>query len=192
MSREDAVYSYEDRIRAVELYVSSGFSPKAVFNALGFPSKNSVKTWYREYLEELHGDDRHDRYRRRETYTPEQKRAAVESYIENGKSRARTVRELGYPGTDTLAKWIDEIAPDTLVRRQGRVAFSLEEKQDAVAALFSREESAETVVASVGVTRAVLYNGPDKRGRRPARRQGCPGGGDQVPQRADPPAQDGT
>ena len=151
MSREDAVYSYEDRIRAVELYVSSGFSPKAVSNALGFPSKNSVKTWYREYLEELHGGDRHDRHRRREAYTPEQKRAAVESYIENGKSRARTLRELGYPGTDTLATWIDEIAPDALVRRQGRVAFSLEEKQDAVAALFFREESAETVAASIRV-----------------------------------------
>lgn len=116
------MYSYEDRIRAVESCVSSGFSPKAVSNALGFPSKNSVKTWYREYLEELHGGDRHDRHRRRETYTPEQKRAAVESYIENGKGRARTVRELGYPGTDTRA---------------------------------------ETVAASIGVTRAALYKWSD-------------------------------
>jgi len=85
------------------------------------------------------------------TYTPEQKRAAVESYIGNGKSRARTLRELGHPGTDTLAEWIDGIGPDALVRRQGRVAFSLEEKQDAVAALFFREESAETVAASIRV-----------------------------------------
>lgn len=91
------MYSYEDLIKAVELYVQSGFSPKAVFSALGYPSKNSVKTWCREYLEELGGGDRHDCYRRRERYTLEQKRAAVEYYIENGKSRARTVRELGIP-----------------------------------------------------------------------------------------------
>ena len=151
------MYSYEDRIKAVELYVQSGFSPKAVFNALGYPSKNSVKTWYREYLEEVDGGDRHDCYRRRERYTLEQKRAAVEYYIEHGKSRAGTVRELGYPGSDTLADWIAEIAPDEITRRRGRVRFSMDEKQEAVTALCLRRDSAETVAAAVGVTRAVLY-----------------------------------
>lgn len=100
--------------RQSSLYVQSGFSSKAVFNALGYPSKNSVKTWYREYLEELDSGDRHDCYRRRERY--KQKRAAVEYYIEHGKSRAGAVRELGYPGSDTLADWMAEIAGGTLER----------------------------------------------------------------------------
>jgi putative transposase len=151
------VYSYEDRIKAVELYLQSGFSPKAVFNALGYPSKNSVKTWHREYLEELDGGDRHDRYRRKERYTPEQKQVAVEYYLEHGRSRAWTIRELGYPGADALARWIAEIAPDETRQRRGRARFSVQEKQRAVTALCFRQESAEKVAAAVGVTRAVLY-----------------------------------
>ena len=155
------VYSYEDRMKAVEVYIRCGFSPKAVFHALGCPSKNSVKTWYREYIEELDGDDRHDRYRRKEKYAPEQKRAAVEYYLKHGQNRARTVRELGYPGSDMLAKWIGEIAPDTLIRRRGRVRFSLQEKQDAVMALCFRQGSAEKVAGTVGATRSALYKWGD-------------------------------
>lgn len=151
------MYSYEERIKAVESYVKSGFSPKAVFNALGYPSKNSVKTWYLEYLEELDGGSRHDRYRRVARYTLEQRRTAVDYYNEHGKSRAETVKELGYPAAGTLAKWILEIAPNTAIRRRGRVRFSLEEKQDAVMALCLRRESAENVAVAFGVTREALY-----------------------------------
>ena len=49
------MYSYGKRMRAVEIYVKSGFSPRVVYNALGYPSKNSVKKWHREYLEEQRG-----------------------------------------------------------------------------------------------------------------------------------------
>ncbi|MGV8083489.1 MAG: IS3 family transposase [Coriobacteriia bacterium] len=151
------MHSYEDRIKAVELYIQSGFSPKAVFNALGYPCKNSLRRWYREYLDELAGGERHDRYRRKEKYTCEQKQTAVQYYLEHGRSRAKTVRDLGYPCAMTLAEWIAEIAPDTLVRRRGGGRFSREEKQDAVIALSFRQDSAQKVADAVGVTRAVLY-----------------------------------
>lgn len=82
------MYSYEERMRAVELYMKSGFSPRVVYNALGYLSKNSVKRWYREHLDELEGKGRHDRYRRKEKYTPEQKQNAVDHYLEHGRSRA--------------------------------------------------------------------------------------------------------
>ena len=116
-----------------------------------------MKTWYREYLEELDGGDRHDRYQRKQRYTPEQKQTAVEYHREHRCSRAMTIRELGYPSADTLAKWIAEIAPGETPQRRGRVRFSLVEKQEAVSALCFRQESAEKVAAAVGVTRAVLY-----------------------------------
>ena len=45
-------------------------------------------------------------------YSEEQALAAVEYYLEHGKSLARTMKKLGYPkGSDTLRGWIDELAP---------------------------------------------------------------------------------
>ena len=43
------MYSYEDKIRAVELYVKLGKRMKATIRHLGFPTKNALKGWYREY-----------------------------------------------------------------------------------------------------------------------------------------------
>ena len=43
------MYSYEERIRAVELYVEFGKRAAATIRCLGYPSKNALKAWYREY-----------------------------------------------------------------------------------------------------------------------------------------------
>ena len=40
-------------------------------------------------------------------YTEEQKKAAIQAYIANGKNAAKTVRELGYPTIPGLIKWYD-------------------------------------------------------------------------------------
>ncbi len=37
------MYSYEDRIRAVALYIELGKRPKATIRQLGYPSKNALK-----------------------------------------------------------------------------------------------------------------------------------------------------
>lgn len=43
------MYSYEDRIRAVELYIRLGKRLKATIRQLGYPTKNALKSWHREY-----------------------------------------------------------------------------------------------------------------------------------------------
>ena len=43
------MYSYEDRIRAVKLYIKLGKRLKATIRQLGYPTKNSLIGWYREY-----------------------------------------------------------------------------------------------------------------------------------------------
>ena len=43
------MYSYEDRIRAVELYIKLGKPVRATMRQLGDPTKNALKGWYREY-----------------------------------------------------------------------------------------------------------------------------------------------
>ena len=47
------MYSYEDRIRAVELYIKLGKRVRPTIRQLGYPTKNSLKDWYREYQQRL-------------------------------------------------------------------------------------------------------------------------------------------
>ena len=39
------MYSYEDRKRAVELYIEYGLSAAAVINELGYPNRHSLANW---------------------------------------------------------------------------------------------------------------------------------------------------
>ncbi|PNQ88262.1 hypothetical protein CCU68_33320 [Pseudomonas gingeri NCPPB 3146 = LMG 5327] len=43
------MYSYEDRIRAVKLYIKLGKRTGATIHQLGYPTKNSLKSWHEEY-----------------------------------------------------------------------------------------------------------------------------------------------
>jgi transposase-like protein len=43
------MYSYEDRIRAVELYIKLGKRTGAAIRQLGDPTKNFLKSWHEEY-----------------------------------------------------------------------------------------------------------------------------------------------
>ena len=47
------MYSYEDRIRAVELYIKPGKRVRLTIRQLGYPTKNSLKGWYNEYQQKL-------------------------------------------------------------------------------------------------------------------------------------------
>jgi putative transposase len=42
------MYSYEDRIRAIRLYVKLGKRTAATIQQLGYPTKNAVKSSHRE------------------------------------------------------------------------------------------------------------------------------------------------
>ncbi len=43
------MYSYEDRVRAVELYLKLGKRVKTTIRQLGYPTKNSLKAWCEEF-----------------------------------------------------------------------------------------------------------------------------------------------
>jgi transposase-like protein len=43
------MYSYEERIRAVELYIKLGKRLRATIRQLGYLTKNSLIGWNREY-----------------------------------------------------------------------------------------------------------------------------------------------
>lgn len=43
------MYSYEDRLRAVRLYIKLGKRVALTIRQLGYPTKNALKSWHREY-----------------------------------------------------------------------------------------------------------------------------------------------
>ena len=77
------MYSYDERLRAVELYVKLGKRSRATTRQLGYPTKNSLKKWYQEFLER---GDLHVAYARsKQKYSVEQKDIAIEHYMNHGR-----------------------------------------------------------------------------------------------------------
>ena len=151
------MYSYEDRMLAVRLYVDFDHQASRVIKRLGYPSRRALTDWYREFLK---AGDLHTTYPERSPYSDEDQRKAVNHFWTHGENISRTVTSLGYPSRDTLRMWIDELSPGMRkapVQSGPSVAFSDEEKRAAVVELCAREKSAVAVAASMGVSRVSLY-----------------------------------
>lgn len=88
------MFSYEDRLRAVQLYIKLGKRVGLTIRQLGYPTKNALRSWYREY--ELR-QDLPAGYVRRPRYSQADKHRAVEHYLEHGRCIAVTIKALGYP-----------------------------------------------------------------------------------------------
>ena len=153
------MYSYEDRIRAVQLYIKLGKRIGPTLRQLGYPTKNALKSWHREY--EKNSDLQVAYVRSRQKYSDEQARVAVQHYLDHDRCIASTMKALGYPGRATLIAWIDELHPDMhhrIVGRAANVQHSLELKNAAVIELCSRTTSAQVIAQRLAVCRPTLYN----------------------------------
>jgi transposase-like protein len=147
-------------MRAVQLYLKLGRRLKATIRQLGYPTKNGLKHWCREYE---CGHDLPEGYvRTKRRYSDEQKRIAVEHYLSNGRCLAWTMKALGYPCRQKLSAWIDEYDADARRRVVGNIVTvtprSDQQKRTAAIDLGSRRESARSLAQEVGVSRQTLYN----------------------------------
>ncbi len=152
------MYSYEERIRAVELYIKLGKRVKATILQLGYPTKNALKGWYREH--ERQGDLTKG-FHRVPKYSMAQQQAAVDHFLHHGRCIDLTRKALGYPCRSLLRSWIYEGHPELCQRSVGRsraVPNSLEAKQEAVIALCTRQGKALAIAQDLGVSRETLYN----------------------------------
>ena len=82
------MYSREEKVRAVELFVKYDMSPASVVRELGCPARATLCAWYDEYLE--NGGDIPPQSKRRRC-SDEQKRVAVDHFFEHGQCLARTL-----------------------------------------------------------------------------------------------------
>ncbi len=68
------MFSYEERLRAVRLYIKLGKRVRATIRQLGYPTKNALKSWHREYEQHL---DLHAGYARLPKFSQAQKERVV-------------------------------------------------------------------------------------------------------------------
>src|SRR3989339_1151930 len=143
------MYSYEERKKAIELYIKYDKFASAVIRELGYPTHKMLKTWYLEYQKQ---GDVHKPFRL--GYTVEQRVSAVTHYLEHGRSLSRTVRAIGYPCRALLGEWVRADLPfDCHPLKRGRsvVQYTDEQKIDAVVSVASGEKRPKDVVAEIGV-----------------------------------------
>ena len=152
------MYSYEQRRKAVDLYIQYDFSAASVINELGYPNYKSLIAWYKQYKETGELVKEGEPYRK---YTAEQRSVAVKHYLEHGKCVLRTVRILGYPSRPLLTQWIKEDVPKETrpcTKGQSLVHLSKEQKEQAVLELCTREGSAQEIADKYNVSKNSVYN----------------------------------
>ena len=86
------MYSYEDRIRAVELYIKLGKRVRATIRQLGYPTNKALVGWYREYEQQFDLPKGYARLKPK--YSLEQKEVAVRHYLDHGSCIALTIKAL--------------------------------------------------------------------------------------------------
>ena len=154
------MYSYDERKKAIQLYIKYGRRAAQVIRELGYPNRLTLRLWYYEY-QKTGTLQKETKRKGRSPYSLQQQRIAVQHYIDHGRNLRFTVQELGYPSSShTLSKWISIIAPnDKRVCKTGHapVEYPQEIKEAAVLDFCSRGGSAEEVAKWHGVDRCSLY-----------------------------------
>ena len=97
------MYSYEERLCAVRLYIQYDHSFASVKRELGYPKNSiSLRQWFAEYQS---GSDFKQKSTRKPKYSEEQRTEAIHHYYDHGRCVSRTVRILGYPSRTLLKQW---------------------------------------------------------------------------------------
>lgn len=94
------MYLYEDRLRAVELYIKLGKRVRLTIRQFGDPTKNALKGWYQVYARDAAMPAG---YARQPRYSQVQRDLAVEHYQAHGRCLTATIRALGCPSRTVAA-----------------------------------------------------------------------------------------
>ena len=151
--------SYEDRVRTVKPVIKLGKRTAATIRQLGYPTKNALKRWHREF--ERFRDLPMGYVHSKSKYSDEQKKLAVDHYLAHGRCIAATMKALGYPGTDALAARIDGLHPEAAKRLVGKarnVPRPAGMKKAAVIEPCIRQGRATAVAQQLGMSQPTVYN----------------------------------
>ena len=153
------MFCTEQRRIAIETFIKYGHSYADTIAELGYPNRATLRLWWKEY--ESTGAIPEGKGTRQSKYSDGQMRAAVDHYLEHGRSLSRTMRALGYPrGRQTLCDWIDELAPGSRKLRgpnPKNEPVPIEKKVRVVAELEARTGPAAEIAERNGVSRTAPY-----------------------------------
>ena len=152
------MYTYEDRMRAVQKYIKYDRNMARTIRELGYPSRQMMYYWYKEFA--ANGAMRKDNELGYSKYTDAQRRNAVQYYQDHGQSISRTIKALGYPGRTVLRTWLEEALPGVRTRciaGKTLVRYTQEQREQAVIRLCSGESTAKEISADIGATESSLY-----------------------------------
>lgn len=152
------MYSYEERMRAVKLFIQYDHSFASIKRELGYPnSRVTLNAWFAEYQK---NNTLHQNFIKTEKYSAEQRQHAINHYYEHGRCISRTIRSLGYPSRTLLKQWLVESHPEDFsdcVKRVSLINFTTEQKEQAALDLCTREGNAKSVADKYGVSQCSLY-----------------------------------
>jgi transposase-like protein len=153
------MYSYDERIKAVKLYIQYDKSYASLFRELGYPpSSYTIKLWYKEYKQ---NGDMHKSFKKSGKYSDEQRQAAIQYYIDHGRSKARTIRVLGELSRQQLTEWIKQVLPEEVLpctKGRSLVYLTKEQKEQVAIELCTRDGSAQEIANKFNFSRYSVYN----------------------------------
>lgn len=126
------MYSREERMKAIELFIKYDKHTTKTVRELGYPSGDTLVDWYKAYLEKQETGITSNPNVLFEKYPLERKLAAVDHYFENGCNLSKTIKELGYPSIMGLCKWCDRYRPGVRKRNSRGILYSQEQKEEVV------------------------------------------------------------
>lgn len=150
------MYSYEERQRAVLLYIKHNRCASKVIRELGYPNRHTLRQWVQKYQ----SSGTLTPQKRKTKFSQQQKEHALQYYAEHEESATRTVSDLGYPSLTVFKTWLNEAFPDRKKRSSsgGKTKRYPEEKKErAVIDFCTRKCSAEEVAKAHGISRVTLY-----------------------------------
>lgn len=153
------MFSLEERKKAVELYLKYGRNSALVLRELGYPkNRHTLKSWVEEF--ERSNGQLHEKRKSYSKYSDEDKKKAVDFYLEHGKQIKYTINSIGYPGRTQLKAWIDELAPGQRCIREGsesQIRYPDADHIQMASELMHRKGAAKETAEKLGVGRCSLY-----------------------------------
>lgn len=155
------MFSYEQRMKAVQLYIKYNRHCAPVLRELGYPkNRHSILNWYKEFTA---SHDLHEQLVRKTKYSMEQRQKAITYYLEHGKNISDTIKALGFPSRNLLRSWIREDVPDKILKKHSiphhfLVHLTQKEKEQAVQDFCLRKGSVQEIADTYNVSRFSIYN----------------------------------
>ena len=150
------MYSYEERLKAVLLYIKYDHCAARVIRELGYPNRHTLQQWFQRYQR----SGTLSPQKRKNKFSQQQIEYALQYYAEHGESATRTVADLGYPSLTVFKTWLNEAFPYRKKRSSsgGKTKrYSDKKKEQAVIDFCTRKCSAEEIAKAHGISRVTLY-----------------------------------